>query len=495
MSRRISVNFMFNVGGAVLPMAAALVTVPIYISHIGAARYGILAVVWIMLGYFGFLDFGLSRASANALSRLGDAGPEERGPVLMTAFYLNLALGSLGGVVLWLCSGFLLHHFANLPPDLAREAIAASPWIACMLPVALVSAIGNGAIESREHFLTSNAMQTLGGVIAQVLPVCCAILFGPSLTVVIPAALVARLLPTLIIWAIVARREWPLSPRQFDRSQVRELLGYGAWVSVSSGISPLLETFDQMMIAALLGPTSSAHYAVPMSLATRSQVVALALSKTLFPRLSRLNSAEALALASRAVVTLAIGFGAICGPAILLAAPFLEHWVGPSFAAGSIAVARLLLIGAWLNGLAFIPFSLLLGQRRPHTTARIHLFELLPFLGATYLLVRFFGIEGAAIAWSLRGLADCTIMLVASGCWNRYLLRVVPSAALLALAWFAAPLVPDEIGWSLLWAALLGIASVVVGLIVDPGARQTAQHFVNARLPSALGRFRPQQSG
>ena len=495
MNRRISVNFLLNFGGTILPLLSALLTVPIYISQIGAARYGILAVVWILLGYFGFLDFGLSRASANALSRLGAAGPEQRGPVLMTAFYLNLMLGSLGGLVLFFSADFLLRHFANLPPDLAREALTASPWIACMLPVALVSAIGTGAIESREHFLTASAMQSFGGVTGQVAPVICAILIGPSLTVVIPAALFARLLSTCIIWMIVLRREWPLSPRQFDRRQVRQLLGYGAWVSVSSGISPLLETFDQMMIAVLLGPVFSAHYAVPMSLATRSQVIALALSKTLFPRLSRLNPQEAHALANRAIVTLAIGFGAVCGPAILLADPFLRMWVGESFAVQSIPVARMLLIGAWLNGLAFIPFSLLLGQRRPDTTARIHLIEIVPFVLATYALVRLFGIDGAAWAWSLRGGCDFIVMLLAAGCWNRYLLRALPAAGLMALAGLVAPLMPEAIGWTLFWATLLGGACLVIGLAVDPGARQTAWAFANARLPSALGRFRLQQSG
>ena len=31
-------------------------------------------------------------------------------------------------------------------------------------------------------------------------------------------------------------------------------------------LSPLLETFDQILIGALLGPAAIAHYAVPMSL-------------------------------------------------------------------------------------------------------------------------------------------------------------------------------------------------------------------------------------
>ena len=68
---------------------------------------------------------------------------------------------------------------------------------------------------------------------------------------------------------------------------------------------------------------------------------------------------SAAALAQHSVVALAYGFGAICAPAILLAAPFLAIWMGEAFAERSSAVAELLMIGAWFNGIAFIPFILL----------------------------------------------------------------------------------------------------------------------------------------
>ena len=480
--RGITGNFLLNVSGTILPLATALITVPIYIAHVGAARYGILAVVWLLLGYFGFLDFGLSRASANALSKLGHAGPAERAPVLVTALCLNMVLGVVGGAILYIASGLLMSRFAHLTPSLSAEVSAAMPWIACMLPVALISATGTGAIESRERFLASNVFQTFGGVLGQVAPVVCALLIGPSLAVVIPAAFLARLVSTIAIWAFVLVTEHPVDPRRFSRERVRELLGYGAWVSVSSGLSPLLATSDQLLIGALLGPASIAHYSVPMNLGRRSQILALALGKTLFPRMSRLGPEEARKLTGRAFVTLAYGFGAVCGPAILLSGPFLRLWLGADFAGHAVPVAQILLVGMWTNGIAFMPFGLLQGQGRPDLGAKIHAAEIVPFLAVLYLLVEKFGLPGAAIAFTLRTSIDCLIMLRAAHCWTAQVARALPALGLIGLCWLAARLLPASLPVSIACATAMGIAIVAVGFAVDPASRATALGLLPARL-------------
>ncbi len=481
----VTTNFLLNVAGAILPILTALAIVPLYINVVGAERYGMLAIVWLLLGYFGFLDFGLSRASANALSKLGHADASRRGPVLVTALYLNAVLGLVGGLLLYVASGLLLERFANLTPELAVEVTAAMPWVAAMLPVALVSSIGAGAIESREQFLAANLFQTFGGVFGQVVPVVCAILFGPSLAVVVPAALLARLVSTLLIWAFVLHAERPVNFRCFDRAKVRELAGYGAWVSISSLLSPLLATFDQFLIGALIGPTAIAHYSVPMSLSTRTQVVALALAKTLFPRLSRLEPVEARLLASRAIVTLAFGFGAICGPAILLAGPFLQHWIGAEFAVAATPVAQILLVGAWANGIAFIPYALLQGQGRPDLSAKIHAAEVVPFLTAVYLLTINFGLPGAALAWTLRMLVDCAVMLRVGQCWTGHLVRILPALGGVVACYSLAHLWPTSLASSVGLAGLMGVAITVCALVVDSESRGALR-----RLTPAVGRLR-----
>jgi O-antigen/teichoic acid export membrane protein len=453
-------------------VVSALVTVPLYLHEIGAARYGIVSISWILLGYFGFLDFGLSRASANALGRLGGAPACERAPVFITAFYLNLGLGVVGGLVLYASGDFLLRHAFSIPQALRRETIAAFPWMVPMLPLGMVLGVASGALESRERFLLSNSMNALGTVLGQVLPLGCAYIFGPTLAVVIPALLLARLLVVVLIYAVAIKLEWPVWPARFHGGWARSLFGYGAWVSISSLISPVLDTFDQILIGRLLGPVAIAHYAVPMNLAIRSQVLATALARTLFPRISREDAAAGRQLTARATVALIYGFGAVCGPAVIVAGPFLDAWVGYDFARFARPVAEVLMLGAWLNGVAFMPYNQLQAQGRPDLTAKVHAAEVVPFVIGLWLLISWAGLPGAAWAWTLRVGGDCLALLWLARCLTGSIWRALPACLLMALAFFVADAVQPQPVGAVLLAAALGVAFLSCGIGVEPVLRR-----------------------
>lgn len=45
-------------------MLAALAAVPFLMHYLGQERLGVLSLVWVIVGYFSFLDMGLGRAVA-----------------------------------------------------------------------------------------------------------------------------------------------------------------------------------------------------------------------------------------------------------------------------------------------------------------------------------------------------------------------------------------------------------------------------------------------
>src|ERR1019366_5051712 len=174
--RGIKANFVFNVAGPIVSIAVALITTPIYVSHIGLARYGLLAIIWRLLGYFGFLDLGLSRASANALAKLRDPSSRgERAKILVTAFWINLCLGAAGGIIFYFTGIIFIEHLLTVPADLKPEIETSFPWVAGVLPLALVSGLGAGALESRERFFAANVLQVGGTTAGLVVPLICAV--------------------------------------------------------------------------------------------------------------------------------------------------------------------------------------------------------------------------------------------------------------------------------------------------------------------------------
>src|ERR1700733_1336401 len=432
MSRRpLRVNFIVNLLSPLVRIAVALVTIPLYLHHIGDARYGVMSIVWVLLGLFGFLDLGLSRAVTNALAKLRSAPQPERARVLLTTFSLNLGIGLVGGLVLYVFGGLLLKYFISMPDALSLEVCRALPWIACLLPLTLISAAGAGALESRELFLLVNSIQIVGMTVTQVAPVLAAVFVSPSLTVVIPTAAVAQALGAIGLLAVVYRLEGPFSLRAVDWAEARKLLGYGGWMFATNVLYPALASADQFIIGSVMGVSAVTHYAVPMSLVSRTGAIPVAFGRTFFPRMSSLSGDEAHTLGARALSSLGYGFATICAPAIILSPIFFRYWIGADFAMVSAPVAQVLFPGMWMGALSLVGFTLLQSQGRADLTGKLSLIEFLPFLAILWGLTFAFGIVGAAAAWSLRCSADALAIFWASGMRKKDLLPLLPPAALL----------------------------------------------------------------
>jgi O-antigen/teichoic acid export membrane protein len=460
-------------------IAVGLVTVPIYLHHIGDARYGVMSIVWVLLGLFGFLDLGLSRAVTNALAKLRDAPQAHRARVLLTTFCLNLGIGLIGGVVLYVFGGFLLKYFISVPDALNSEVSRSLPWIACLLPLTLISAAGAGALESRELFLLVNAVQVVALTLAQVAPVLAAVFISPSLTVVVPAAAIAQALGAVAVLALVYRLEGPFSLRAVDWGEARKLLGYGGWMFASNVFYPALASADQFVIGSVMGVASVTHYAVPMGLVLRSAAAPMAFGRTVFPRLSSLPPDPARALAVRALSSMGYGFAAVCAPAIILSPVFFRYWIGADFAIISAPVAQILFPGLWMAALSMVAFILLQSHGRADLTAKLNIIEFVPFVAILWGATLSFGIVGAAAAWSLRCTVDALVMFWTSGMRRKDLLPLVPPGALLVATLIIARFLGSSILVDFSVAAVAASASVALGYFFSEDLRELILTQVN----------------
>lgn len=243
---RVGKSSFINFGGAVVPIIVSLVSAPIYLDAIGAARYGVLAIVWVLLSYFGVFDLGLGRAVANHVARMRAATPSDISLVVWTALGVNIGLGVVGGAVLLLLGNVLLGQVFTMPPELRSEAIGALPWVAGALPSMTGASVVIGALEGRERFLSVNVVGTIGTLLVQLSPLGVALWHGSALTWLIAAAVLARWL-SVGLALIVASRAIPLvGPPRLRSSLVRPLLRYGGWMTVTALVSPLLTSLGSV---------------------------------------------------------------------------------------------------------------------------------------------------------------------------------------------------------------------------------------------------------
>ncbi|MFP3564351.1 flippase [Paraburkholderia sp. SIMBA_030] len=477
----------FNFMGSALPMIVSLVTVPLYLHHVGAARYGVLAIVWMLQGYFGYFDLGLSAATSNRIAQLSEASALERESVLWTALAMNAVFGMIGGLVFFAAGRLLLAQF-HIDPSMYAEALAALPWVACSIPLATLSGVFAGALTGREQFAALNAVQLFGIVMFQVVPLVTAIVLGPTLQNLIAAAILGST-ATLILMAEVVRRWFPLKFAAGPlKHHIKPLFSYGAWVSVTSLASPLLETADRLLIGSALGPHAVAYYQVPYNLASRVRILPGALARSLFPRLSALEKTSASELADSAVRGLAVALTPLIVFGIFLMQPFLILWTGHDFASKSVSVGETILVGVWINSLAFIPFSHLQATGRPDIVARFHLVELVPFIAFLWWALHAFGLTGGALAWSARCAVDSLLLFIAA----RFGLRLVGFLfvpALLVIAAYVTTLLLPWPSWPRVatWA-LLTVAALVWSTVAEPQLRARVLQVVAHRLPTAFRR-------
>lgn len=395
----------YNLMGTAAPILVALVSIPIYIGLIGEQRYGMLAIAWILLGYFGVFDLGIGRAAAQRIAVLEKANAATA-PTFWTALTLNSTLGVFGGLAIWPAAQYFFSEQFQVDAYLRPEVLQALPWLMLALPLSTITGVLSGALQGGERFLQLNVINATGSILFQTLPLLAAWLWTPDLSILMPVAIVARLLGVIFLFLYCIRFVTSGFMPSFSRVEARGLLKFGGWITVSSLVSPIMVMADRFLIGAVLGAKAVTQYTVPFQLAERSTIVPSALSSSLFPRFAKDSDHDGKQMAVTSVRLLLVLMTPVMAAALLLANPFLAIWISPEFAGRSALVLQILLVGFWINGLARIPHVRLQAMGRPNVVAVCHLVEIIPYLAVLYIGLQLGGVAGAATAFTLRVFAD-----------------------------------------------------------------------------------------
>lgn len=247
-------NTIYNLAGFAIPLALFVVTIPAYIHLIGAARFGVLSIVWLVLGLFGMLDLGLGRAVTQKIASLREGSAVDRRAALGTALASNIIIGGAGMVLMAGLAWFIFAHGMKLDPWLRDEAMAVVPLMAIGVPVVTTIGILGGALQGREQFLTVNRITITSAALFQLLPLGVALLFGPTLWPLVFVSIGAHLSAVWMLWRKCRREFDGVTLSHWRREDMGTMLRYGGWGTVAALVSMVVQYTDRFLIGAFVGP-------------------------------------------------------------------------------------------------------------------------------------------------------------------------------------------------------------------------------------------------
>lgn len=411
---KLAFNSVYNVLGETLPMAVGLWAIPALIRILGTERFGLLTIAWAVIGYFSLFDLGLGRALTKLVAeRLGARPNDSIAPLVWTGLTAMLALGLIGAVVMLAAVPWIVRSGLHYEGAMASEAITVLRWLALSVPLVTLTAGLRGVLEAQQRFAELNLLKAPLGVLVFAAPVFATAIEPTLVPVVQVLVLVRGLYCAGLFWLLLKSIERADRRIQLSASELRPMLRFGGWMTVSNIVAPLLVYVDRPLVGHLLGTSEVAYYSTPFEVVTRLTILPASVQGVLFPAFATDLAVDKERATQRYHLSLLYVFLSMYTLTLLvvtLASEGLTLWLGAEFAARSTHVAQLLAVGVLLNGLALVPFGLLHGAGRPEWTAVVHAGELVLYLPAVWLLASNFGIEGAAAAWALRVGVDALLL-------------------------------------------------------------------------------------
>lgn len=405
---------LWNLLGTGVPLLVALWAVPHLLQGYGNERFGLLSIIWALIGYFSIFDLGLGRALTKLVAeRLGSNRQTEIPDLVATAIAIIFSLGLSASFLGAISSSWLVGDILKMDESLTQEGINAMKILSVGLPFVVLSAALIGLLEARGDFKSINAIRLLMGLSNFIGPVI-SLQWSASLVDATLILVFMRIFTTfLYAYRCWGTRAFGEARGRINRTMVKPLFQFGAWITISNVISPIMVQLDRFLIGAVIGVTRLPLYVIPADMLIRLSFMPAALINVLFPAFTKAmveSPQRGADLFNKSCTVMLWCLVPISLVVCLYAPEGLTLWMGADFSEGASPIVRWLVVGFFFNGMARIPHALLQSSGRPDLTAKLHIIEFPVYFVLMWILLKNYGILGAAVGWMLRMLLDMGLL-------------------------------------------------------------------------------------
>ena len=381
-------------------LAATFFVTPLVVHSLGDRLYGFWTLVAAVVGYYGFLDIGLTAAAARFLSQaLGKDDEAELSAVAGTAFFLF----ALGGAAAALATALS----ALACPLFIADSAEAALFQKLILVMGAAAALGfpskvySGLLTAGIRYDAVAAISISRTVLASALIYLC-LRQGRGVLALAWVSFAVSLLQ----YGATAAAAKALFPRvkiglaRFETARLRAMLGYGSGIFVCQVGDILRQRVDTLVIAGFLGASLVTPYIVGVRLIDGFTLLvrgSVGMMMPVFSRYEGRGDYGAIRSALARVTKLSTVLSGFVGLSILFyGRAFILRWMGPGFESSYIVAA--ILCAALIIALPQSPgVQLLLGVSKHRQYAALSLCEGVVNLALSVALLRAYGLYGVAL--------------------------------------------------------------------------------------------------
>lgn len=367
-SHKIVRNTLFNTMGRVWAVLIGLILTPYIISRLGVERYGVLALLGGVTGYFGLFDFGISASFVKYIAEFYARKEYEK---INEVVNTGVTFYFIFGVLVFASSLIFMEPVLSLlrmPPGIHKEA--AFVFIAGMGIFSLSSALG--AFSSVLSGLQRMDVTNFIGVAVSV-PNIAGTIFVLEKGYGLPGLMVNSLVTTLLSNAANIMAAFGLLPELkfnlflFSRDLFKKLFSFGYKLQVSRLANLISFQTDKFLITGFLGVGLVTYYQLGSTIVSQARQLPLLLVSALIPAVSELEAREG----GKALVKVYLRGSkyliSLSTPLLVLvavnASVFMLAWMGQGYEKAS-AVIRFLCIGYYMATVTGVASSIAAGVAR-----------------------------------------------------------------------------------------------------------------------------------
>jgi len=326
-------NTVYNAIGFIFPVVVSLFTTPYIVHKLNTDIYGIYVLAISLMGMLSFLDLGFGQGIIKFVSHYKAKNDFRKiNEIVNTSLLINIAMGLLGGLIIFLLSDFLSKKVFKVKSEQIELAINSFKIVSVGFVLNLISSTFSNIPKALQRYDISVKVQNIVWFLSVISSVM-VLYLGYGLVEMLTFYVIFQFLG-LISYLWFSKKLIPdlkLSLK-FKKDIFKEIFSFSIFTAINSITGNIVFRVDKMIIAYFLGTSAVTYYQIPFTLAQMANGFVSSVIQHLFPAVSFLNSIgdrdklnKMYVKTTKYVIafSLIVFFGLV-----LFGKPFLKIWIG-----------------------------------------------------------------------------------------------------------------------------------------------------------------------